>query len=479
MRVLILGGGAVGALVARRLIREKNEVIIVENDPERCSALEDGLDAKIVQGDASSIKTLERAGLITADMLIAVTSKDAVNVLGCLIAQAFSNVRIKVARLRTHEVDRWRSIFASKLLGVDLVIHPDSETSGRILQVIGLPGVSDIVEFSEGRVKLFGMTIETGSWLDGIRIAELDQTDPSIDFLVAMIFRGRRVIVPCGEDVMEAGDHIFVVVPEAELEKAFDFMAVDRQDKVERVFILGGKQLGIEAALQLEEMGIQVKLFERDLERCEKIAAVVKDTVVVHADGTDQRILMEENVKGIDAYLALTGHDEDNIMASLLAKRMGAGKSVALINRVDLLPMSQLLGINSTLSTRLVVVDRILQFVRKGKVLSVSTFRDEEAEAIELVATPGSKYIDRKLKDVHLPRGAIVGAIVRPSGEAIVPRGDAVVHAGDRVIFFCLENLILFNHLCFSLCFFHYILSLVLEAYPAKEKGQNPSNQEG
>jgi len=442
MKVLVLGGGAVGTLVAQRLIREKNEVIIVENDPERCSALEDTLDAKIVQGDAGSIKTLENAGLITADMLIAVTSRDGVNVLGCLIAQAFSNIRIKVARLRTHEVERWRSICASKLLGVDLVIHPDSETAERILQVIRLPGVSDIVQFSEGRVKLFGMTIEEDSWLNGIRIAELDQSDPSFEFLVGMIFRERRVIIPHGDDVMEAGDHVYVVVPEAHLEQAFDFMGVNRQEKVERVFILGGKQLGIEAALRLEQLGVQVKLFERDLERCEKIATVVKDTVVVHADGTDQRILVEENIKGIDAYLALTGDDEVNIISSLLAKRLGCKKGVALVNRIDFLPMAQLLGINSTFSTRLVVVDRILQFVRKGTVVSVTTFREEEAEAIELVATPGSKFIGRALKDVSLPSGALVGAIVRPTGEVIIPRGDSVIGLDDQVIFFCLESLI-------------------------------------
>lgn len=442
MKVLVLGGGAVGTLVAQRLIREKNEVIIVENDKERCSVLEDTLDAKIVRGDAGSIKTLERAGLITADMLIAVTSEDGVNVLGCLIAQAFSNIRIKVARLRTHEVERWRSIFASKLLGVDLVIHPDGETAERILQVVGLPGVSDIVQFSEGRVKLFGMTVEAGSWLDGIRIAELDHSDPSLDYLVAMIFRERRVIIPSGDDVMEAGDHIYVVVPEAHLENAFEFMGVKRQEKVERVFILGGKQLGIEAALRLEKLGVKVKLFERDLERCEKIATVVKDTVVVHADGTDQRILIEENVRGIDAYLALTGDDEVNIISSLLAKRLGSNKGVALVNRIDFLPMAQLLGINSTFSTRLIVVDRILQFVRKGNVVSVTTFREEEAEAIELVATPGSRFVGKALKDVRLPRGAVVGAIVRPNGEVIIPRGDSVIGLDDQAIFFCLERLI-------------------------------------
>ncbi|HLV00331.1 MAG TPA: NAD-binding protein, partial [Acidobacteriota bacterium] len=203
MRVIILGGGAVGRLVARRLIREKNEVTLIDQDEERCAELDELLDARIICGNAASIKTLERAGLITADMLIAVTSSDEVNVLGCLIAQAFSNIRIKVARLRTHEVERWESICRSKLLGVDLVIHPDSETTRRILEVIGLPGVSDIFSFAEGRVRLFGMTIERDSWVVGKTLKELDQAPPPMNSLVAMIFRGRRVIIPRGNDRLQ------------------------------------------------------------------------------------------------------------------------------------------------------------------------------------------------------------------------------------------------------------------------------------
>lgn len=442
MRILILGGGAVGALVAQRLIREKNEVTIVEAELDRCVELEDVLDAKVVQGDASSFKVLERAGLLSADMLIAVTSSDQTNVLGCLVAQAFSNVRIKVARLRTHEVDRWRSICTSKLLGVDLVIHPDSETVARILQVVGLPGVSEIIPFAEGRVRLFGMSVDSSSWLAGQKISEINSRAQDLNFLVAMIFRERRVIIPHGDDEVLEGDHLYVLVPEASLDHAFQFMGLQRQERVQRVFVLGGKQLGIEAALRLEATGVQVKLFERDLDRCQKISTVVKSTVVVHADGTDQRILSEENIRGTDAYLALTGDDEVNIIASLLAKRMGSRKSVALVNRIDFLPMTQLLGIDSTFSTRLVVVDRILQYVRKGRVVSVTTFREDEAEAIELVATPGSKYVGRALKDVAFPRGSLVGAIVRPTGEVEVPRGESVIQLDDRVIFFCLENVI-------------------------------------
>jgi trk system potassium uptake protein TrkA len=441
MRILILGGGEVAALVARRLIREQNEVTMVELDEGRSHHLEESLDAKIVHGNAGRIECLTRAGIDQADMLIAATNSDETNILGCLIAQDYPNVEIKLARLRTHEVDRWRSL-CEKNLDVDLIIHPDREAAKRLLAVIAHPGVSDIRSFAEGRIKLFGMIVDETSWLVGKTMAELDSSDPPQNSLIPMLFRGHQVIIPQGHDVIRAGDHLYTVVPTADLDDCLSFMGLPAKQRVQRVFILGGKQIGIELALRLEKRGVQVKLFEKDLVRCEKISTLVKRSVVVHGDGSDQRLLSEENVEGIDAFLALTGHDEDNIMASLVSKRMGANKSIALINRVDLLPMAHLLGITSALSTRLVVVDRILQYARRGKVLSVKTFRDEEAEAIETVATEKSKFVGKALKDVELPRGAIIGGIVRPSGEVTVPRGDAIVQAGDRVIFFCLETLV-------------------------------------
>ena len=243
------------------------------------------------------------------------------------------------------------------------------------------------------------MNIEADSWVVGKSMAELDQSSPPKNSLMAMLFRGQRVIVPQGDVRLRAGDHVYIVVPTEQMSELFDFMKLPPVQPIKRVFIIGGKQIGIEVALQLEAQGVHVKLFERDLRRCEKIATLVKSTVVVHADGSDQRTLVEENIEGIDAYLALTGDDEDNIISSLLSKRLGARKAVALVNRLDFLPMAQLLGINSTFSTRLVVVDRILQFVRKGQVLSVTTFREEEeAEAIELLATPGSKFFGQEVE---------------------------------------------------------------------------------
>lgn len=442
MRILILGGGAVGASVARRLIREKNEVVIVEGSEEQCAQLEDTLDAKIVQGSAASIRTLQRAGLSDADMLIAVTNSDEANLLGCLIAQAHSNIKIKVARLRTHEVDQWRSLCDGQLLNIDLIIHPDQETAEHMRRVVGLPGVSDIREFAEGKLNLVGMNLASDSWLVGKSMEELKNHQPPANSLVAMIFRGQQVIIPRGDDHFRAGDHVYVIVTTDQVSEVFNFMGVEEEKKPKRVFIVGGKQIGIEVALQLEEKGVQVKLFERDRARCKKISELVDNTVAVNADGTDQATLMDENIEGIDAYMALTGDDEDNIISSVISKRLGARKAIALVNRLDFIPMAQLLGINSIFSSRLVIVDRILQFVRKGRILSVTTFRQEEAEAIELVAVSGPKFIGKKLKDVHLPRGAIVGGISRPSGEVVVPGGDSVIEPGDRVLLFCLERLL-------------------------------------
>ena len=241
---------------------------------------------------------------------------------------------------------------------------------------------------------------------------------------------------------MLPGDHIYISTTAEDLDDVFEFMGIERQKKLGRVFIVGGKQIGIGIALELEHQGVSVKLIERDLGRCAKIAEIVKKTVVIHGDGTDQMTLEEENVEGVDAFLALTNHDEDNIIASLLARRLGAKKVAALINRLNYLPMVQRLGINTSVSTRVATVDSVLQFVRKGEVQSVTTFRQEEAEAIELIAEEGSRYLEKPLKDTRFPRGAIVGAIAKTNGEVVIPRGDAMIEAGDRVIFFALESVV-------------------------------------
>ncbi len=442
MRILIAGGGQSAALIASRLIREGNEITIVEKDATRCAHLDETLDAKVVRGSAASIRTLLKAGLDTVQMLIAVTNSDEINVLACVIAKTYANVKVKVARVRSHEFADWRRVADENELGIDLIIHPESDVMERIMRVVNVPGVSDIIDFADGEVKLFGMNVERTSWFAGKTLEELDAAGPPANSLVALIFRGQQVIIPHGAQVVLPGDHVYVCATKQNLDAVLEFMGVGRRGKLQRVFIVGGKQIGISLAQELERQGVQVKLIEKDGDRCELIAGLVKKTIVVKGDGTDQATLEEENIEGVDAFLALTQHDEDNIIASLLARRLGVGKVVALINRLSYLSMVQRLGVNTSVSLRLSTVDAVLQFVRKGGVLSVTTFREEEAEAIELIASEGSRYVGKQLRDIALPRGAIVGAIARTSGEVVVPRGNVAIEPGDRVIFFALESVV-------------------------------------
>jgi trk system potassium uptake protein TrkA len=440
MRVLICGGGDVALLLAKRMSREGNDVVIVEADAKRCEYLEEALDATIVRGSAASSRTLHRAGLTQADMLIAVTNSDDVNFLACLIAQNERAAKIRIARMRTPEVAYWRHMAENLGLEIDLIIHPESEVAERILRVLPTPGVSDIFDFANGSVRLFGLTIQPDSWVAGKSLRQLDEAGPPRNSIIAMIFRNQQVIIPRGSDTLEVGDHVYVCCNRDEVDEAMRFMGLPGRTDLESVFILGGRQISIQIAQELERRGVQVKLFEQNLERCNRLTEMLDKTLIVNADGTEESILLDENIKGVSAFLSLTSDDEDNLIASLLARKLGANKVVTLLNRLNYLSMAQRLGINTSISPRTVAVDQILQFVRKGRVLSVTTFREEEAEALELLAMEDSRYVGKRLMDLKFPDGTIVGAIAKPTGEVIVPRGQSTIEAGDRVIFFALET---------------------------------------
>jgi trk system potassium uptake protein TrkA len=442
MNVLIAGGGQVGALIARRLIREGNAVTIIDPSPERCAELDSQLDARVVTGNAARVLVLREAGIAASEMVIAVTDQDEVNLLVCQIAQVESNARIKVLRLRTHEVQHWHEVLAKSGIHVDLIIHPETELAETIMRVIRLPGVSDVHEFAGGAVLLVGMNLEANSPVVGLSLEGLAAKHAPADALVTMLFRGAQVIIPRGSEVLREGDRVYVLTSRASLAATLRFMGLAEPSPLRRVFIVGGGQLSIHVAQSLERQDVRVKLFERDRARAERVAGLLKGTTVINADGTDQATLEEAGMADANAFLALTKDDENNIIASLLARRLGVGKVVALINRLNYLSMVQRLGINTTISPRLTTVDRILQFVRRGRVLSVTTFRDEEAEAIELLAGPESRYVGKPLRDANFPRDAVVGALVRPTGEVVVPRGHTIVQAGDRLIVFALERVV-------------------------------------
>jgi trk/ktr system potassium uptake protein len=440
MRIFVAGGGQSAEFIARRLIREGNELVILEVDRARCSYLESHLDARVVQGNAGSLSSWRRAGIGAAELVIAATDSDETNVLSCMIADAEAPNAIKAVRLRTREFRDWEAMLKGRGVRIDRVIHPESDIVGRIYNVLAVPGVSDIRDFAGGEVKVFGMNVEQDSWLAGKCLSDLVRAGPPQNTMVAMIFRGKEFIIPHGDEILRPWDHIYVATTRQNFDETLRFMGIEKQAAVHRAFIVGGGEGAIAIAELLEEQGVAVKLFEQEAAQCEYVAGILKKSVVIHADGSNQETLLQENVEGVDAFLALTDDDETNLIVSLLARQLGARKVVALVNRVHNLILAQRLGINATVSRRVKTVDAILELVRKGGVLSVRTFREEEAEAIELIAHASSIYVGRALRDLNFPRGAIVGAIVRPYGEVIIPRGNAVIAAGDRVVFFAAEN---------------------------------------
>ncbi len=236
MKILIAGGGQTAALVAARLIREGNEIVIVEQNPEQCAKLEEMLDAKIIRGNAASIETLRAAGIAGAEMLIGLTDVDQINALFCLIASVESRARVRVARLRTHEVEHWRRIFKQAGIPVDLIIHPETDIAERILRVVRIPGVSDILDFMEGRVKLFGMIVDENSWLANKRLEDLDAGGSRGHGIIAMIFRGQQAIIPHAGELLQPGDHLYVMTRTQYLEGALQFMGLRTQESLDRVF---------------------------------------------------------------------------------------------------------------------------------------------------------------------------------------------------------------------------------------------------
>lgn len=440
MRIHFAGGGHCAEYVARRLIREGHDLVLMEQDEARCRGIQDNLDATVIAGDVTSVAAWKKAGLAQTDMFVACTDRDEMNVLACLIANDLAPDAVKAVRLRTPEFSEWRRILQQLGVQVDRIVHPESDIVARILRVLSVPGVADIRDFGNGRVKVFSMNVTPDSWLAGQSLQMFHRTKGAEHVNLCVIFRGAQAIIPLDDASLQIGDHIYVATKSENIESALAFMGVARRERVRQVFIVGGGEVGLGLAQALEAQKIAVKLFERDTGRSEYLAGALAGTLVINTDGTDQDVLIRENIQGADAFISLTADDDANLIACLLARRLGVDKVVPMLNRLNYLPLAQRLGINTSVSRRVKAADALLEFIRKGGVLSVRTLGEEEAEAIELEVPEASSYAGKPLAEIDLPPGSKVGAIVRPDGEVLIPDGSSVINAGDHVVFFAQEH---------------------------------------
>ncbi len=433
MKVVIVGAGEVGFHIAKRLSSENKDVVLVERNEERVRRIQQILDVQVVHGKGSIPSVFRNLGLASADIMIAVTDSDETNIVACLIAQALSKNIVRIARFRDPELRNKTGFIDKSGLHLDLVISPEEEVAKTLGLLADTPGTSDVLEFADGRVKLIGVKVESDSPMIGKRLMELpDIADEKI--LVAAIYRKEEVIVPRGKTGIEDGDTLFIVtLPGAVKQVIKRFGKYDEPTR--RVLVSGGGRLGESVARRLSERGIGTKIIEKDRKQCEYLAEVLDKVIVLYGEGTDQRLLLDEGVRDVDMFISAADDEEENVLTALLAKRLGAKRAVSLVDTTDYIPLASTIGVDVVLSPMLSAVSTILQFVRQGRILSVSTLREDLVEAIEFIAMETSKIVGKPLKKLPMPKGALVGSIVRDD-EVIIPHGDTIIEVGDRVILF-------------------------------------------
>jgi trk system potassium uptake protein TrkA len=438
MRVIVIGAGVVGHTIAKKLSSEGQDVVVIEKDEKRLNELHETLDVKLVYGSGSSPKALSEAEIDRSDMVIAVTDSDEVNIIACLIAGTQSKVPKKIARIRNPDYAHLTTLLEEGNLNIDFTINPEKVATERILRILEVPGAIDIVDFSDGKVKLIGLRLDSNCPLLGKKLNDLSELHPNNKILLTGVYRGTRTIVPHGNIVLKEGDLAFVVTVPQSIKQVTKLMGKS-EESGKRVLIVGGGNIGLYLAQRLEKMNFQTKLIERSVQRCTQLAETLGKTLVLHGDGTDEELLREEGIENIDTFIAVTNDEEDNILISLLGKNLEVSRVISLINKPEYISLIRSLGVDIVVSPRIVSVSGILQFVRRGKVLSVTTLMEERLEALETVAMETSDIVNRPIKKIKFPQEAIIGAVVRDE-EVIIPDGDTIINPGDKVIIFALRK---------------------------------------
>ena len=441
MRIIIVGAGEVGRNIAARLAAEAKDVVLVDRDEQKIRAVREALDVSALVGSGSNPRVLTDAGIVNAEMLIAVTDQDEVNLTACLVTAAYSPNTIKIARIRSPDLLRDRKLLTYEGLRLDLAINPERVTADKIHEVIRHPWAADLMAFADGRIILVGARILTDSPMAGALLKQLPERVPGRVPLIVAVNRNGHVVIPTGNDRVEEGDLVYVVAKTEQLDVLAELTG-HRPRPIRSVIIGGASRVGRYLARDLEEdHGISVKLIEPNEQACHKAAKSLPGTIVIHSSITDEAMLRSEGIDACDMYVAASLEEELNILAALLAKRLGAGLAVTVSNRLDYQELISTIGVDVLVSPRSAAVGSIMQFIRRGRVLRVTSFGAGDAEAIEFEALPTSDVVGKPLKDVRFPKGAIIGAVVRED-EVIIPRGHDVINVGDHVIVFTLQKAI-------------------------------------
>lgn len=440
MKIIIVGAGEVGFHIASRLSLENKDVVVIEKNADALRRILENLDVQTIEGSGSNPAILEQAGIKGADILLALTNSDEVNLVASLFANILSPTTVKLARIRGEEYLMYQNALTQDPYRIDVMINPEVEAVKAVVRLLQVPGAVDVGEFADGRIKVIGVRLDADCSVTGTKLVDLKEKTGNKKILVAAISRNEKLIIPSGDDKILEGDLIYFVSELNELKGALKIFG-KRAEPFDRVLLVGGGNLGLRLAKALEGMSIHTKLIEKDPNRCRELAEHLDKVVVLQGDGSDQGLLQEENIQDMDVVATLTEDEETNILTSLLAKRMGAQKTVTRINKFSYFPLVSAIGLDHIVSSRLAAINSILQYVRRGKVLSAMALKGEEAEALEAVALETSDIVGKPLQQIPFPKGALVVSIIR-GDEVIIPTGDSVIVPQDRIIIFATRQAI-------------------------------------
>ena len=441
MKIIILGAGQVGISTAEILAKEDNDITLVDNVASQVEGLQDRLDIRTIVGSASHPSVLEQAGGPDADLILAVTDQDEVNMAACQVAYTLFRTPKKIARIRSVEYLTHREIFSDESIPIDVIISPEQLITQHVLHLIEYPGALQVVDFAGGKIKLVGLKAYHGGPLVGRELRTIREDLPTVEARVAAIYRHDRPIIPEGDTIIEPNDEVFIVAAAPHIPIVMsEFCAVEAPGQ--NIMLVGAGKIGLQLARTLEQNNYQVKLVEHGAERARQVAEQLDATIVLRGDAADEDLMLQENIDAMDVFCSLTNDDEANILSAMLAKRLGAHRAMALINRsayVDLIESSVL---DVAISPSLITVGSLLTHVRRGDTIAVHSLRRGAAEAIETIAhgdATSSSVVGRRIEEISLPSGTRVGALLR-NQEVIIPHHDTVIEAEDHVILFVIDK---------------------------------------
>lgn len=443
MRVIICGAGQVGYSIAAYLAREENDITVIDTDPKRIGQVNGELDANGIVGHATNPDVLTQAGAGQADMIIAVTSSDEVNMVACQVAHSLFNVPRKIARIRERAFldPAWSNLFSRAHLPIDVIISPEVEVAKTIAKRLSVPGSTHLIPLADDRLYMVGLQCSYDTPLIETPLRQLTELFPDAPVSIVGIIREGRGFIPKANDQMMPGDEVFLVADAGQIDRLMGAFGYTNE-QARNIVIVGGGNVGYCLIHELQKIkdDVHIKVIEYNLDRAEYLSEKLKNITILNGDGLDRAILDEASIGSAHTMVAITDDDETNILSSLLSRQAGCRRVITLVNKPTYNALIGTLGLGAIVSPRATTVSTIMQYVRRGRIKAVHNIRDGFGELIEAEASDSCPIANKAISDLDLPAGIFIGAIVRPDGSILMGRKDTVIRPGDHVIVMALPD---------------------------------------